>query len=339
VWGLRYIDDLALRDRDTDDSGTLDERLYAMQDGNWNVVAVGDDGGEVQFRFAYEAYGHSAEYNGSFFEESNSQWFARFAGAFLDQYSNLYHVRNRVINTGLGNWLSRDPMFIWTSESYRYGNNSPLTMVDPLGLQAGMPISPEEHKRLNSSCQEYYEKTISTDKRFVSCWQAILRRANLIEQSDPINGKLKADECRSKLKIICQCCPRETTGAFYRQSAHTVYLCSNNRAYQGENLNRAIRNICHEFVHVLQFPPCNPDNKPLDKISCAELVYYEMFAYFCTGECRRAEVCLIEAIRSGIASGKCGANGPTGEEQEKMIRLFAKMIKDGKVCEDQPQFD
>ncbi len=40
VWGERYIDDLILRDRDTTGDGTLDERLYALQDANWNVVAV-----------------------------------------------------------------------------------------------------------------------------------------------------------------------------------------------------------------------------------------------------------------------------------------------------------
>ncbi|HEV2968550.1 MAG TPA: RHS repeat domain-containing protein, partial [Pirellulales bacterium] len=40
VWGLRYVDDLVLRDRST--SGTLNERLYALQDGNWNVIAIAD---------------------------------------------------------------------------------------------------------------------------------------------------------------------------------------------------------------------------------------------------------------------------------------------------------
>ena len=39
VWGIRYIDDCVLRDRDTTGNGTLDERLYAMQDANWNVTA------------------------------------------------------------------------------------------------------------------------------------------------------------------------------------------------------------------------------------------------------------------------------------------------------------
>jgi len=48
VWGLRYVDDLILRDRDNGTGGNLGksgfglgERLYALQDANWNVVAKG----------------------------------------------------------------------------------------------------------------------------------------------------------------------------------------------------------------------------------------------------------------------------------------------------------
>ena len=47
VWGLRYIDDLVLRDRDTTGDGTLDERLFALQDPNWNVTALSDPTGAV----------------------------------------------------------------------------------------------------------------------------------------------------------------------------------------------------------------------------------------------------------------------------------------------------
>ena len=57
VWGLRYIDELICRDRDTDGNGTLDERLYALQDANWNVVALTDAAGTVRERYAYDAYG------------------------------------------------------------------------------------------------------------------------------------------------------------------------------------------------------------------------------------------------------------------------------------------
>ncbi|MEZ6131585.1 MAG: hypothetical protein R3C59_23185 [Planctomycetaceae bacterium] len=57
VWGQRYIDDLILRDRDTTGNGTLDERLYALQDANWNVTSLIDTSGTVQPRFNYDAYG------------------------------------------------------------------------------------------------------------------------------------------------------------------------------------------------------------------------------------------------------------------------------------------
>jgi hypothetical protein len=40
VWGLRYIDDLILRDRSN--GGTLNERYYNVADANWNTVALVD---------------------------------------------------------------------------------------------------------------------------------------------------------------------------------------------------------------------------------------------------------------------------------------------------------
>jgi hypothetical protein len=40
VCGLRYIDDLILRDRSTPNNGTMNERRYAMQDGNSNTIAI-----------------------------------------------------------------------------------------------------------------------------------------------------------------------------------------------------------------------------------------------------------------------------------------------------------
>jgi hypothetical protein len=57
VRGLRHIDDLVVRDRDTDGNGMLDERLYACPDANWNVTAITDASGSVQERYAYSAYG------------------------------------------------------------------------------------------------------------------------------------------------------------------------------------------------------------------------------------------------------------------------------------------
>ncbi|MGE0376311.1 MAG: hypothetical protein AB7I48_28860 [Planctomycetaceae bacterium] len=59
TWGTRYVDDLVLRTRDTDDNGTLDETLYVLQDANWNVTALADTSGTIVERFKYDPYGKS----------------------------------------------------------------------------------------------------------------------------------------------------------------------------------------------------------------------------------------------------------------------------------------
>jgi len=74
VWGLHYLDDCVLRDRDTDSNGTLDERLYGLQDGNWNMIAITDDNGDVQERYNYAAYGTPSFYNASFTSQSSSSY-------------------------------------------------------------------------------------------------------------------------------------------------------------------------------------------------------------------------------------------------------------------------
>src|SRR5262249_34210531 len=48
VWGLRYVDELVLRDRFS--GGSLSDRFYAVQDANWNVTAITNTGGAIQER-------------------------------------------------------------------------------------------------------------------------------------------------------------------------------------------------------------------------------------------------------------------------------------------------
>ncbi len=114
VWGLRYIDDCVLRDRDTSGSGTLDERLYALQDGNWNVTSVTDENGDVQERYAYTAYGEPLFLTPSFVEQSGSSfgWEVLFTGQRWDGGSGLFSFRYRQgqeqLHPGGGSFLWRN---------------------------------------------------------------------------------------------------------------------------------------------------------------------------------------------------------------------------------------
>ena len=55
VWGIRFVDDLVLRDKDLNSDGVADERLYALADPRFSILAVTDDSGSVQERYSYAA--------------------------------------------------------------------------------------------------------------------------------------------------------------------------------------------------------------------------------------------------------------------------------------------
>ncbi|MGC3967595.1 MAG: RHS repeat-associated core domain-containing protein [Pirellulales bacterium] len=142
IWGLRYIDDLVLRDRSPTNNGTLSERLYALQDANWNVTAVVNAGGDVQERYRYAAYGMPTFLNANFTTKTfggSYVWETLYCGYRWDVSTGLYCVRFRYLHPLLGCWLTRDPMTLivelfFKESDYSYGFSSPITRIDPSGL-------------------------------------------------------------------------------------------------------------------------------------------------------------------------------------------------------------
>jgi RHS repeat-associated protein len=136
VWGLRYIDDLVMRDRDTTGSGTLNERFYGLQDPNWNMVAIVDSAATVNDRYNYDAYGTVTVRTPSFASGLNAfDWDYLYAGYRRDGEVALYDVRDRVLHPLLG-WLQRDPEGLAQSASlYSYIDNRPVVAIDPSGTQ------------------------------------------------------------------------------------------------------------------------------------------------------------------------------------------------------------
>lgn len=137
VWGLRYIDDIVLRDRDANNDGTLDERLYSAQDSNWNVSALFDSGAVVQERYSYAAYGRPQFLTSTFdvLETSDFHWGVLFAGYIYDYDGGAYSVRNRVYHPVTGAWLQRDPLTAYQDgfNLYAYAASNPTRYADASG--------------------------------------------------------------------------------------------------------------------------------------------------------------------------------------------------------------
>jgi len=138
VWSPAYVDGLVTRDRDTDANGTLDERLFALQDANWNVTGITNTSGTIQERYTETPYGAVTFRDGSglTISVSTKGWDILHQGAKRDIIGD-YDFRNRVYSPTLGRWLSNDPLGFEAGDAntFRYVGNGPGNKVDPMGKE------------------------------------------------------------------------------------------------------------------------------------------------------------------------------------------------------------
>ena len=136
------MDGLVLRDRDTDSNGTLNERLYALQDANWNTTALVNTSGTVQERYTYTPFGQVTfrDGSGSTLSASAKDWVFLHQGGERIAAGD-YDFRNRVYSPSLGRWLSNDPLGFDAGDQnwYRAFGNNPVNGNDPSGLQNKNP--------------------------------------------------------------------------------------------------------------------------------------------------------------------------------------------------------
>ncbi|TWT56002.1 RHS repeat-associated core domain-containing protein [Allorhodopirellula solitaria] len=141
VWGMRYIDDLVLRDRDISPSGgILGERMFYLADANWNTTAIVSDSGSVQERYEYDPYGNLGVFEANFAPRAVSTYGVHYTYTSREWTpdAGLYYFRNRWYDAQLGRFSSRDPIGYMDGPSqYVYVQNQPSNRVDPGGLVSG----------------------------------------------------------------------------------------------------------------------------------------------------------------------------------------------------------
>jgi RHS repeat-associated protein len=138
VWSPVYVDALVLRDRDATGDGTLDERLYVVQDANYNVTALFDNSGNVVERYIYDPFGQVTILDADWTERSSGSqfaWLYLHQGGRFDTTNGLYHFRHRDYSPTLGRWTSLDPLGYEAGDVnlFRYVFNAPTVFTDPSG--------------------------------------------------------------------------------------------------------------------------------------------------------------------------------------------------------------
>src|SRR5262249_49030387 len=138
VWSPVYVDAMVLRDRSTQNNGTLDERLWVQQDANWNVTALVNGNCTVVERYAYDPYGKQTVLDGGFNARTGSSYSfpIGFQGTRLDMTTGLDHEPFRDFSSTLGRWTRLDPIGFEALDQnlYRFEHDSPVSRLDPEGL-------------------------------------------------------------------------------------------------------------------------------------------------------------------------------------------------------------
>ena len=142
VWSQRYIDAAVLRDENTSANGLCDDqRLYYLNDANFNVTALLDTSGHAVERYVYSPYGVLTIYDATWTNPRSTSTYANvtlYTGREFDIETGLYSYRNRYYSAELGRFVSRDPIRYEAGnvDLYLYLGSAPLQFVDPFGTQS-----------------------------------------------------------------------------------------------------------------------------------------------------------------------------------------------------------
>ncbi len=185
VWGLQYIDDLVVRDRDTTGGGTLNERLYAIQDDHCNVIVICSFSGNSNERYAYSGFGKPQYLLPGFTILAGSayDWEVLFAGLQRDALVQLHLARHRLICSAAGTWLIRDPLGSNISKKvYEFVDS------DPVEPPSDGPILGYSHQRVTPLYKQHQEDNLRFAERTNLYGYVVNNPVNLTDPSGLMFG-------------------------------------------------------------------------------------------------------------------------------------------------------
>ncbi|MDD5702943.1 MAG: hypothetical protein PHU23_12945, partial [Dehalococcoidales bacterium] len=110
------------------------ETRFYLMDALGSVLALADQNGSITDTYEYDEFGVPTAQSGTFYNP------VRYANYYYDPESELYYLRARYYDAGIGRFISLDPiskMMSYLIDRYLYCKNNPIKLRDPSGLGVG----------------------------------------------------------------------------------------------------------------------------------------------------------------------------------------------------------
>jgi RHS repeat-associated protein len=154
IYDLRYIDAVAVRDRDADGNGSLEERLFYCHNSQFSVNGLINTTGTVVERYVYDPYGKITILDAQGVPKTDPTYSSlgngyTYTGRFLDRETGLHYFRYRNYDQSLGRFIGRDKIGYHDGLNL-YGAYFVPQSWDPYGLKhprlddviGGQPLPP-----------------------------------------------------------------------------------------------------------------------------------------------------------------------------------------------------
>jgi RHS repeat-associated protein len=152
VWGLAYVNDLVVRDRNADGNGStgnlgitgsgLEEREYFQHNANWSTISYTNQTGTVGQRFVYDPYGTVTTLDNSWaISTATSNYTTYLFQGMRVLGGYIYLSQTRIYNVKLGIWEQEDPAgYVDGIGFYGLEQKNPACRVDATGLSWSLGI-------------------------------------------------------------------------------------------------------------------------------------------------------------------------------------------------------
>ena len=187
VYGSRWMDDVvSVRHRVYERVGGVDVvksqgEYYYEKDHLGSIIRITSSTGAVVDEYSYTLFGKAYKKNtlGVYKPVSGSNKSEigntrMFTGREYDREAGLYYMRARYYDSGLGRFISRDP--IGTGDNvnlYTYVANSPLNYIDRMGREK-QPVSKERFWSIKSiDITNKFNKTLSANAKIMEEYSSI----------------------------------------------------------------------------------------------------------------------------------------------------------------------